>query len=335
MWQPADVESGLMPEPTGAKRHWWSAAPAPALPPISALRAYTEVLLVFAAFFLAGVLEAGILLGGRYRNPFPTGSWSDYGPQFVDALALTGLAVAVVLLLGARRGVTPRVLGLTLPRRDDGHFAAGRATRILAWAMLALVLGGVINAALQTGHLPTTQPNAAELIYAMGASVQAGVVEELVVLAFVVVSLRQAGRPLWEITLVALVLRGSYHIYYGPGVAGILVWGALFLWIYLRTGNLVLLMISHAGWDAVAFLSQRWSAVPAFAILVVIAIWIVAPITWLVERNRLRPSAWDLGQPGSRAPRVGPPPGWQPDPAGRYWWRWWDGQRWTDYVSGP
>jgi hypothetical protein len=294
------------------------------------------VLLVFGAFFLSGIAAAGILLGGRYHNPFPNGSWSDYAPQFVEVLTQTGLAIAVVLLLSARRGVTPRTLGLTLPHRDDGRLAAGAATRILAWAIFAQVLGGVINGVLQTGHLPTSQPNAAELIYAMGASVQAGVVEELVVLAFLVVTLRQAGRPLWEVTVVALVLRGSYHVYYGPGVVGILVWAALFLWIFLRTGNVLLLMISHAGWDAVAFLSQRWGAVAGVAILVVIAIWIAAPITWLVDRNRLdREAARVPGQAGMGLPATGPPPGWQPDPAGRYWWRWWDGQRWTDYVSGP
>jgi hypothetical protein len=286
------------------------------------------VLLVFAGFFLAGVVSAGVLLAGRYRNPLMNGSWSDYAPQFVDALAQTGLAIAIVLLLASRRGVTPAVLGLRLPRRDDGRFAAGQATRILAWALFALVLGGIINAALQTGHLPTSKPNAPELIYALAASVQAGVVEELVVLAFAVVTLRQAGRPLWEITIVVLVLRGSYHIYYGPGVVGILVWAALFYWIYLRTGNVILLMVSHAGWDAVGFLSQRWPAVVGVGILVAVGIWIAAPITWLVERNNL--------QQGPVSPLAAlPPPGWQPDPASVYRWRWWDGQRWTDYVSGP
>jgi hypothetical protein len=294
------------------------------------------VLLVFAGFFLSGVVAAGILLGGRYRNPFPNGSWADYAPQFVEVLAQTGLAIAVVLLLSARRGVTPRVLGLTFPRRHDGRFAAGATTRILAWAIFAQVLGGIVNALLQTGHLPTSQPNGPELIYAMGASLQAGVVEELVVLAFLVVTLRQAARPMGEIVVVALVLRASYHIYYGPGVVGILVWAALFLWIYLRTGNVIILMISHAGWDAVAFLSQRWGAVAGAAILVAIAIWIAAPITWLVQRNnRSRQAVWAPSQAGLGSPSVGPPPGWQPDPAGRYWWRWWDGQRWTDYVSGP
>jgi hypothetical protein len=258
----------------------------------------------------------------------------------VDLIAQTALAVVVVLLLSARRGVSAQTLGLTLPRRRDGRLASGRATRILAWAVFAEVLGGVINAGLQTGHLPTSTPNAPELIFAVADSVHAGVIEELVVLAFVVVTLRQAGRGWWEITLVALLLRGSYHIYYGPGVLGILVWAVLFYWIYLRTRSLLLLMVGHAAWDAVGFLSQRWAFVAGIGILLVVGIWIAAPITWLVERDRTRPApAWVPGEPHPGLPPVWTgavaPPGWQPDPAGAHQWRWWDGERWTGYVSEP
>lgn len=315
----------LGPEPS-PRRHWWSPLPLPPLPPISARRAYTEVLLVFGAFFLAGIVGAGLLLADHYRNLLQNGSWSDYGPEVVDVLAQIGLALAVVLLLSSRRGVTAETLGLSLPHRRDGRFAAGQATRIVAWAVFAQVIGGIINAALQTGHLPTSRPNAPELIFAVADSVQAGVVEELVVLAFVVVTLRQAGRAWWEVTFVALVLRASYHIYYGPGVVGILVWAALFYWIYLRFRPLIILMVCHAAWDTVGFLSQRWPAVAGGAIVIAVGFWIAAPITWLVERNAPFEDVADTGLP---------PPGWQPDPAGVHYWRWWDGRRWTDYVSGP
>src|SRR5437762_10523501 len=125
MWHPSVVEPASGDVTHAEKRRWWSPAPVPPLPEISARRAYTEVLLVFAGFFLAGVVSAGILLGGRYRNRLTNGSWSDYAPAFVDSLAQTGLAIAVVLLLSSRRGVTPGVLGLRWPRREDGHFAAG------------------------------------------------------------------------------------------------------------------------------------------------------------------------------------------------------------------
>jgi hypothetical protein len=352
------VEHPTDPAAPSTRSHWWSPAPEPDVPSISAKRGYTEVLLVYAAFFLTGVLAAALLLAGRYDNPLDNGSWAAYSPQALDVLAQSGLAIAVVLLLAARRGVSTAALGLTLPRGRDGRFAPGLATRILAWAIFAQVLGGIFNALLQTGHLPTSTPNAPELIFAVTDSIQAGIIEELVVLAFLVVTLRQAGRPWWEVTVVALILRGSYHIYYGPGVVGILVWAALFYWIYLRTRSLIVLMVCHAAWDAVGFLSQRWTGLAVVAILVAVGVWIAAPITWLVERNRPTPGltwypgqphigwpagwqGWPNGQPPptaapqTAAPQTVAPPGWQPDPAGVHYWRWWDGQRWTDYVSGP
>ena len=321
VWQPTGVQ-GQAPVTNATPAPWWSPAPPPPLPEVSARRAYTEVLFVFSVFFLTGIIAAGELLAGRYKDVLADASWSIYVPQAVDALLQSALAVVLVLLLGARRGVSWRALGLSVPRRADGRFAGGRSLRILAWATAAQIAGGIVNAILQTGHLPTTKPSAPELVFAVTASVQAGVVEEFVVLAFLVVTLRQARRPLWEIVLVALVLRGSYHIYYGPGVAGILIWAGLFVWIYLRTQALLPLIVAHTVWDAVGFLSQRWGAVAGVALLVALALFIAAPITWAVERGE-----------GRRQPPS--PPGWHPDPSGFHHWRWWDGYRWTDHVSGP
>lgn len=340
------------------RRRWWSPAPTPDLDrmtPIGTTRAYAEVLFVFAAFFLTGIVGAVLLLVGRYHDLVPTGSWAAYGTQAVDVLMQIGLAVAVVLLLSARRGVTAAHLGIRVPRLDDGRLALSQTVRIVAWALLALVAGGIVNGLIQSGHLPIGPPTAPELLFGVVDSFQAGVVEELVVLAFVVVTLRQARRPLWEITLVALVLRGSYHVYYGPGVFGILLWAAIYYWTYLRFRQLVPLMICHAAWDTVGFLSQRWAALTGVALLVVAVVWIVAPILWLVDRNQgtpVRPTgAWPAdggwpgrddsllggaGRPAGPPPRLAPhlpPPGWHPDPAGLNRWRWWDGQRWTDHVS--
>src|SRR5262249_25621517 len=84
---------------------------------------------------------------------------------------------------------------------------------------------------------------------------------------------------------VALVLRGAYHIYYGPGVIGILVWAALFYWIFLRFRQLVPLMVCHVLWDTVAFTSRASSAVAVVGMLAVVALWITCGILWLVERG--------------------------------------------------
>ena len=321
LWQPTGVQ-GQAPVTDAPALHWWSAAPPPVLPPITARRAYTEVLFVFSAFFLTGVIAAGELLAGRYDDVLAHASWATYVPEAVDLLLNSSVAVVLVLLLCARRDVSWRTLGLAPLRRPDGRFATARTLRILAWAILALLVGGIVNALLQTGHLPIGKTTTPQLVFAGAASIQAGVVEEIVVLAFLVVTLQQARRPLWEIVIVGLVLRGSYHIYYGPGVLGILVWAALFLWIYLRTRSLLPLIAAHIAWDAVGFFSQRWGAVAAVGLLLVVALFIAAPISWAVER-------------GERQKQPPVPPGWHPDPSGTHYWRWWDGYRWTGHVSGP
>ncbi|HYF47297.1 MAG TPA: DUF2510 domain-containing protein, partial [Acidimicrobiales bacterium] len=47
------------------------------------------------------------------------------------------------------------------------------------------------------------------------------------------------------------------------------------------------------------------------------------------------PPVEDRPAPSTRpAPPPGlPPAGWHPDPAGRHWWRWWDGVDWTEHVA--
>lgn len=315
-----------------APQHWWSPAPAPDLPPISAKRAYGEVLFVFASFFLVGIIGAALLLANHYKSLEPSGSWALYITQAVDILISVGIALALVILFGERRGVTLGTLGVRMPRRPDGRVAAGLLTRIFAWGIFAQVLGGVINAALQTGHLPTQKATAPELVFAVADSINAGIVEEFVVLAFVVVTLRQARRPLWEVTVVALVLRCSYHIYYGPGVVGILVWAAIFYWLYLRFQCLVPLVICHAAWDTVSFLSQRWSFMAGIGLVIALGLWVAGPVTWLVERSDRKSAAvvWPVSTLQPTAP-----PGWHPDPSGANQWRWWDGYQWTEHVSAP
>jgi hypothetical protein len=295
-------------EEASRPRRWYSPAPARQLEPISTRRAYTEVLLVFAAFFLASVAAAVFLLAGRPDNTLKNASWSIYIPGSIDQLAAIGLAGTVVWLLSERRAVGRADLA-SLPRHPAGGLDRAALLRIAAWAFAAEVAGAVVNVALQTGHLPTRTPNAPELTFAFFESLNAGFVEELVVLAFVVVTLRQGRRPMWEIVVVALVLRGSYHIYYGPGVLGILLWAALFLWIYLRTRALLVLMVCHTLWDLSGFYSQRWPAVSAAGSLLLALLFIAAPITWLTERSKTVPlpaPAWPAPGPSEAQNRSFP-----------------------------
>jgi len=273
------------------RRRWWSIQPPPAAPRISALRAYSEVLIVFAAFFAASVVVGAEALAERY--PRPTGSWAIFLPATVSLLGSSVLAVLVVVLLSARRGITPRSLGFRWPAARDGKPGASSTARVAVWAILALLAGGLATVALANGNA-LAQPahkDASYLIYAMAASLTAGVVEETVVLAFVVTTLRQAGRPLPEVFLVAVALRCSYHDYYGLGVIGIAVWAAVFVWLFLRTGSVLPLIIVHAVWDANIFLGQRWHAVQIGSALVFLVLLVIAAISWIADLRARRAQA--------------------------------------------
>ena len=329
-------------EATEAKRRWWAIGPDPELPSITAKRAYVEVLFVYASFFAVGIIAAALLLAGRAKDFPTTGSWGVYLTNAVSVLSEIGVAVVVVLLLSARRGVSAGALGLKVPRRPDGQLAVSQTIRVAAWCFFAIGVGAAINALTQSGHLPTNQVNAPEQIFGAMDALQAGVIEEMVVLAFLVVTLRQAGRPWWEVTTVALILRGAYHIYYGPGVSGILVWAALYYWIYLRFRSVGPLIVCHALFDMIGFLSQSSIVVGAVGELLVVGVWITAVILWLVERSNRQPVApagpgpyyggpgWPgsyhggSGGPGWAGPSAGAPsPGWPGasggDPGGPGW----------------
>jgi len=86
------------------------------------------------------------------------------------------------------------------------------------------------------------------------SALENAVLEEFVVLGYVLVRLRQLGfRPATAIGLAA-VLRGSYHLYQGfGGFVGNLVMGLLFGWLYHRWGRVTPLVVAHTLLDIGAF----------------------------------------------------------------------------------
>ena len=264
---------------------------------------------MFAVFFAASVVVGGEALASRY--PRPTGSWAIFVPATVSLLGTAVLAVLVVVLLSARRGISARSLGLCWPVRRDGRPGPGQSARMAVWAIFALLAGGLATVALANGNtlVQPAHQDASYLMYTMAASLTAGVVEETVVLAFVVTTLRQAGRPLPEILLVAVLLRCSYHDYYGLGVIGIAVWAAVFVWLFLRMGSVLPLIVIHAAWDANIFLGQRWHAVQVASALAFLALLGIAVISWLADigawRARARTGDWPPA-PGAAARGVPP-----------------------------
>jgi membrane protease YdiL (CAAX protease family) len=301
-----EVQPAVWPGPVGrpARPHWWSAQERPPAARISARRAYAEVFVVFAAFFAASIVAGGETLARRY--PAPSGSWAVFTPAIISELATCVLALLVALLLSARRGINPQWLGFSWPRKRDGRPGAAQSLRIVVWAISALLVGGAVTSVLAMGHKlgqPAHQ-DASYVIFSVFASLTAGIVEEIIVLAFVVTTLRQARRPLPEIVLVALLLRCSYHDYYGLGVLGIAVWAAVFIWLFLRTGSVLPLIVVHFLWDTAIFLGQHWRAVLVASANIWLLLLIAAGISWLIDVLSKR-----AGPPGARPPRMGVPGG--------------------------
>ena len=299
---------------------------------LSARRAYAEVLGLFVAFFGASAMFAGFAFAGRIDPETPEGSWAMYLPAVVDELAMTGLAVAVVLLLVRHRGGHPADVGLTVRRDELGRPRWWAEVRLGALALLACIVGMFITGSFATDRIPPGPANAANLLYGAATSINAGVVEELVVLGFVVATLLAARRRPAEILAVAVVLRVSYHLYYGPGSIGITVWAAWFALLFWRTRSLVPLIVVHVWWDLWVSFGQHVPAISGLGVLGGLALLVIAPISWLVERAAAPSAA--ATPTGGPLPAWSAPAAWYPDPLGEATWRWWSGTGWTASVAG-
>jgi hypothetical protein len=313
-------------------------APDSGAPLISALRAYAEVLIMFALVFASGIINAAESLGGN--DVVPSGSWGAFAPATVDEVCTAAVIVIAIVLLAARRGVTGQLLGTRMPQPLPGVGRTSRAIRMAAMGLLAFLAGGIVTSLLAGGH-HYPQPEHLSVpfvVYSLGGSLFSGVVEEMVALAFVVSTLRQARRPAAEIVIVAVLLRCSYHIYYGAGIVGIVIWATVFALLYLRFRSVIPLIILHVLWDSVQFLTLKWPGLAGLGILLGLGLVITAFIMWIVaivnhrDAKHPRHGGWVPypGAPYPGAPYPVPPyqgapypgapsPGWagQPWPAGQ------------------
>ncbi|WP_457205683.1 CPBP family intramembrane glutamic endopeptidase [Nocardioides sp. P5_C9_2] len=86
------------------------------------------------------------------------------------------------------------------------------------------------------------------------AAAENAVLEELVVLGFVQVRLRQIGLGDTAAIGLAALLRGSYHLYQGlGGFVGNLAMGLLFGWLFRRWGRVMPFVVAHTLLDVGAF----------------------------------------------------------------------------------
>jgi membrane protease YdiL (CAAX protease family) len=234
------------------------------LPPARLLR--WEIFAVFAISLGASGLNALLDLIGSLLAPRALGSQqallvgSLAANHWLDlALQLAGIAealapVVLVLYLMARSGEPPAVMGLD----------ASRPAFDTMWgALLAAVIGGtglgLYLAAFKLGislnvvaeSLPAVWWRIPVLIL---SAAHDGIVEEILVIGYLLRRLDQLGWTPWKAIACSAVLRGSYHLYQGLGAfVGNAAMGVIFGFLYRRWGRVTPLIIAHTLIDAVAF----------------------------------------------------------------------------------
>ncbi|WP_296665191.1 CPBP family intramembrane glutamic endopeptidase [Demequina sp.] len=254
-------------------------APAAAVTLPSRPRMRAEVLIVLGLSLGQAAVYAAVRLVERYLQTTPIGGQTttlNPSQSSVDVIDLiiqvlrigfSLMPVALALYLLSQHGASSRVrLGLVGPARawwGDVGWGAILAASIglpgLALYAISRALGQTVR--VDTSGLPDAWWAATILLMAAAA---AGVLEEFVIVGFVLTRLRDLRWAPWAAIVVAALVRGAYHLYQGwPMALGNLAMGLVFGYVYLRRGRLAPLVLAHWTLDAVAFIGpevvpQEW-----------------------------------------------------------------------------
>jgi membrane protease YdiL (CAAX protease family) len=193
--------------------------------------------------------QAATLVGSQA----PGRPWLDLSWQiFYIATALAPVALVAHLLARERVGMPVIGFDLTRPRRDLARGAAVAA--IIGGTGLAFYLG-VRAAGFNLTVVPESLPDVWWKIPVLIASaVQNAVLEEVIVVGYLLRRLGQLGWSPAAALAASAVLRGSYHLYQGiGGLVGNMVMGVVFVLLYRRWGRVGPLVAAHSLIDTVAF----------------------------------------------------------------------------------
>ncbi len=188
------------------------------------------------------------------QSAAPGRPWLDLAFQLADiAFGLVPALLAVHLLQRDHDGAA-MALGLA-PRRPRFDLSAGAAlAALIGIPGLALYI-----AARQAGINVTVVPAALPHVWwrvpvLVLAAVQNAMLEEVVVVGYLMTRLRQLGWQVPGIVAASALLRGSYHLYQGfGGFLGNAAMGVLFGLFFVRVRRVGPLVIAHTVLDAVAF----------------------------------------------------------------------------------
>jgi membrane protease YdiL (CAAX protease family) len=238
-----------------------------------------EVLLVLGVSLGASAAYSVVSFVGKLTAPAPLSSQT----TALNTSAAPGRPWLDLTyqLLGVLFNVVPALLAVHLLKRDHpgalGQLGLdpSRGGRrpwydVGAGTVLAAVIGipGValyvaakamgINTAVAAANLPDVWWATPVLVL---AAVGNAVVEEVVVVGYLLTRLRDVGMRTVLAVAASALLRGSYHLYQGVGgFFGNAIMGVVFALFYLRTRRLLPLIIAHTLLDVVAYIGYTlWS----------------------------------------------------------------------------
>jgi len=202
-------------------------------------------------------------------------------------------AAGLVVFLLIRNGEGVESIGLA------GHRLRKDLALVLPVWVLVQVIPQALGSALVTGlHIPRYSVVGPALPVAFVAvailkSLQAAVVEEIVVLGYLVRRLEQRGWSSVSVVVIAVLVRVSYHLYYGPGVLPIVLWALASVLVYRWLRRLLPFIVCHFVWDAsIAINGYSHAVAVAFNVVFFVGA-LVCTLLW--SRDRTPPVPAPLG----------------------------------------
>ena len=205
---------------------------------------------------VVAIVQHGFGVGGS-PDPFaslvaghPLASFFLGIPVYLEVAVMAPLA----LLLLWRTGQRPSHLGLGLPGWfSDIWPAIGLLGATFGVSfLLAIPLSPLERAhrslfnPVQIGHVPHYY-----VIYGLAVSVTTAIAEETIVNGYLITRLEQLGWNPQRALLLSLVLRTSYHIYYGIGFIFVIPFGFFLTRSFQKNRRLTRAITAHFIWDAV------------------------------------------------------------------------------------
>jgi membrane protease YdiL (CAAX protease family) len=220
-----------------------------------------ETIFVVTAFALPGVAAAVEILArhldgvsdlNEFDLPLPHNPAASLFILLLGYLT-TALVVPIALLLLARTGQPPAVLGLQRAGLGRDAIAAVGLLGTIWVVNIALILP--LSHVLSNKHLSNTATNSHVppyfIIYALVVAATTAINEEVVVNGYFMTRLSQLGWSPGRALALSLAVRTSYHAYYGIGLIVTVPFGYFVTRSFQKRGRLARPILTHFMYDAI------------------------------------------------------------------------------------